>query len=533
MKAYFVFFVGCLWLLSAGLTSAQGTPQHITDAFNDLNSRLGTAYATANTRWTWSEEAWLNRALGCERLDTGNLTDEEIRGFRVRIDLDLTGTESWDYDYRISYEPDLLILCSPDLDTPPTATSPAPAQQLTTVPAALPTADATPIVCDPSVPPRLAAGERARVTPGIPNNVRSGAGSSNQYLGEIPAEASFTVIAGPLCASGLAWWQVDYNGLIGWTAEGQEGEYWLEPELASLQPITPENADQLTLLAELPRPLISASHMQFDGSTLYINGIDLVTAYRLQDAFAAADAMQWQPEIIANLDPNREVMFEDFVVLDENNIRTLYVQRDYGQMWTAQAPGDHSPQQWGAVHPGIFRISPDGRYAVRAETASGVYDRLFVYDLDSGQSWTIQNVPHISPVQAMTFSEDSQLLLTASAELLVIWEVFAWNPAATDSTQVILSAQGYRMNGVEYVNQITLIPDSEQFFVSVSDVALNSYLLLHGFTSGGLSSTEIESVVWKDVISLGDGDALLGGAYGGTGSLVLLADGITTPLPIE
>lgn len=521
LKSFFVFLVGCLWLLTAGSTSAQGAPQHITDAFNDLNSRLGTSFTTANTRWTWSEEVWQNQALGCERLDTGDLAAEEIRGFRVRIDLDLTGAESWDYDYRISYAPDLLILCSPDLDT---TTSAAP----TTSPP-----ETTPVICDPSVPPRLIAGEIARVTPGIPNNVRSGAGVSNEYLGEIPAEAIFTVIAGPVCASDLAWWQVEYNGMIGWTAEGQDGEYWLEPELAALQPITAENLGQLSLLAELPRPLISASHMQFDGGTLYVNGIDTVTAYRLQDAFAVPDAMQWQPEIIASLDPTLEAMFEDFVVLDDNTIRTLYVRNDFSQMWTAQAPGATPPQEWGAANPGIFRLSPDGRYVVRAETASGAYDKLFVYDLSSGQSWTIQNVPHISPVQAMAFSADSQYLMTASAELLIIWEVFAWNPAATDGMQVILSAQGYRVNDVEYVNQVAFIQGSEEFFVSTSDVALNSYLLLHGFTRGGLSSTEIESVIWKDVISLGDGDALLGGAYGGEGSLVALLDGVTTPLPID
>ncbi len=520
-------------MLAAGVTSAQGAPQHITDAFNDLNNRLGTNYTTANTRWTWSEEAWFNQALGCNRLDTGNLPYEEIRGFRVRIDLDLTGVESWDYDYRISYSPNLLILCSPDLDTPPTATHTPLPQQPTTIPAALPTADATPIVCDASVPPRLVPGGRARVTPGIPNNVRSGAGSSNQYLGEIPAEAAFTVIAGPICAGGLAWWQVDYNGLIGWTAEGQEGEYWLEPELASLQPITAENAGQLTLLAELPRPFIATAHLQFQGSTLYVNSLDTITAYRVQDAFATPDAMQWQPEIIASLDPALEASFADFAVLDENTIRTLYVRNDFSQLWTAQVPAENPPQEWGAVAPGIFRISPDGRYAVRVETASGVYNRLFVYDLNSGQSWTIQNVPHIAPVQAMSFSADSRLLMTASTELLIIWEVFAWNPAATDGMQIILSAQGYKVNGVEYINQITYIEGSERFFVSTSDVGLNSSLLLHGFTSGGLSSTEIEAVVWKDVISLGEGDALLGGAYGGEGSLVLLADGVTAPLPLD
>ncbi len=92
-----------------------------------------------------------------------------------------------------------------------------------------PTVAAT--VCDTSVPPRLVVGARGRVTPGIPNNLRAGAGSSTTYVGEIPPGGVFTVLEGPKCASGLAWWHVNYNSLNGWTPEGQAGDYWLEPAL--------------------------------------------------------------------------------------------------------------------------------------------------------------------------------------------------------------------------------------------------------------------------------------------------------------
>ena len=35
---------------------------------------------------------------------------------------------------------------------------------------------------------------------------------------------------GPVCAAdGRNWWQVNYNGIIGWTAEGSGTSYWLEP----------------------------------------------------------------------------------------------------------------------------------------------------------------------------------------------------------------------------------------------------------------------------------------------------------------
>jgi hypothetical protein len=83
--------------------------------------------------------------------------------------------------------------------------------------------------CSLSLPQRLAIGVQGQVTPGLPNNVRDAPGESSRYLGEIPPGGMFTVVDGPRCASGMTWWQVNYNGLVGWTPEGQNKEYWLEP----------------------------------------------------------------------------------------------------------------------------------------------------------------------------------------------------------------------------------------------------------------------------------------------------------------
>lgn len=80
---------------------------------------------------------------------------------------------------------------------------------------------------------RLAAGQQGRVTPGLPNTLRSqpwsGAGSA--VLGYIPAGGVFTVLEGyaAQCNQGMIWFFVSYNGLAGWTPEGQNGVYWLEP----------------------------------------------------------------------------------------------------------------------------------------------------------------------------------------------------------------------------------------------------------------------------------------------------------------
>ena len=48
-------------------------------------------------------------------------------------------------------------------------------------------------------------------------------------IGQIPAGAVFSVLSGVSCANGMTWRQISYYGTVGWTAEGQYGQYWLEP----------------------------------------------------------------------------------------------------------------------------------------------------------------------------------------------------------------------------------------------------------------------------------------------------------------
>ncbi|MBA3875132.1 MAG: SH3 domain-containing protein [Anaerolineae bacterium] len=119
-------------------------------------------------------------------------------------------------------------------NVPPTATIILP----TFTPSLTPTATLAPVfptvaaaVCNASVPPRLIINGHGRVTPGIPNNIREGAGTSTKYVGEIPPGGVFTILEGPTCASGMSWWKVNYNGLTGWTPEGQAGDYWVEPAI--------------------------------------------------------------------------------------------------------------------------------------------------------------------------------------------------------------------------------------------------------------------------------------------------------------
>lgn len=85
--------------------------------------------------------------------------------------------------------------------------------------------------CPRFLPSRLVAGGQGRVTPGAANRMREYPDLNAEVVGEIPGEGVFSAIEGPICdeGNGIAWWRVNYNGLEGWTAEGQDDTYWTEP----------------------------------------------------------------------------------------------------------------------------------------------------------------------------------------------------------------------------------------------------------------------------------------------------------------
>ncbi len=113
-----------------------------------------------------------------------------------------------------------------DGDQAPAATAP-PAATVAVVPGAPGNQDDP--ACQGVPPARLTVGGQGRVTPGVPNKLRSAPSTSAEQIGAIPGGEVFNVVGGPQCADGYLWWQVTYNGQTGWTASGTGAEYWVEP----------------------------------------------------------------------------------------------------------------------------------------------------------------------------------------------------------------------------------------------------------------------------------------------------------------
>jgi hypothetical protein len=86
-----------------------------------------------------------------------------------------------------------------------------------------------PASCPGAPPFRLQVGQSGRVTPGDANNLRAQGASNAQIVGTLRGGDTFAVVGGPTCSGGMTYWQVNHNGQVGWTAEGTNTSYWLEP----------------------------------------------------------------------------------------------------------------------------------------------------------------------------------------------------------------------------------------------------------------------------------------------------------------
>jgi hypothetical protein len=88
-------------------------------------------------------------------------------------------------------------------------------------------------LCPDAFPSRFVMGDQGAVSldPPIRNNVRKDPGLDAELVGKLDPGEPFIVIGGPECKDQMVWWKVRSleTNLIGWTSEGQAGEYWLVP----------------------------------------------------------------------------------------------------------------------------------------------------------------------------------------------------------------------------------------------------------------------------------------------------------------
>ncbi|MBN1202400.1 MAG: SH3 domain-containing protein [Anaerolineae bacterium] len=249
-----------LLMIPVVIVSAQEPPDAINDALADLSARVGQNLTLDDlSTWNWSQTNYPDTSLGCPQPDE---VYAQVLTTGYRFEFIYNGAY---YDYRVSADRSILFLCTnppaePEsteaVKTPAPATTPVTIAPPATVEPTIPGR----VVCAGAMPTRLIAGTQATARDNeIPKNIRSAPNTTSAILGQIPGGGVITILDGPECAENMVWWQVDYDTLVGWVSEGQNGIYWFEP-LAQAPDVSPAPADE----TPAPAPAIPVEPQPYD-----------------------------------------------------------------------------------------------------------------------------------------------------------------------------------------------------------------------------------------------------------------------------
>lgn len=394
-------------LLAVIPVAAQNAPDQINEALEDLSTLVNrTVTLTQVDSWNYQQTVYASPALGCPQQGI-SYADVQTSGFQFIITY--AGTV---YDYRVSEDGSIVVLCG---------TAPAPV----TVPPCPPPDDPD------FLPPRLSKDAEAQVVAGgLPNVLREQPGSSSQPLGQIPPEDSFIVLDGPRCTAldKIVWWQINYNNLIGWTGEGQNGEYWLEPltngstptpTVPEIQDITNANANTVSQLytADVDTPYILNT---LDDTNLILGGADgsiTLLNYRTNTVLSTVAAHNSAITSIAvGID---SVRFAYYIATgDQEGIIKIW---DVDIQSLALEPLAEIAAHSGAVTSLVF----DQRGSLLASGGADTSVRL--WSMPDGGSLAVLN-GHEAPITEIEFST-SAILSHDSTGKLMIWGVPTGVPA--------------------------------------------------------------------------------------------------------
>lgn len=477
----FVLIYAVLALLPALTLQAQlGQPSQLDLALADLSQRLGRTVTLNDLRdWSWQQLSFPDTSLGCPQ--EGMMYAQVVTpGYRFALNI-----QGVVYDYRVSNDGNIVMLCS---EQPAEAIAPL-----------LPGADAEqPAACpnpEPGVvyqPTRLTARMRARVTPSVGAvNLRQDANRNAVLLGEIPAGALLDIAAGPLCADGLLWWQVNYDGRFGWSAEGEGIAYFLEPAPGralptGLLPIAAENALFLAEQSRVEGALGARLALAPNGQTIAVPGgagvigvwLYTLTALDQPPVFVPGArtvvSLAYGPDsallLLGAADgwfelrdtATRRLRWED---LGHNaTLRAVAYAPDGRTLATAgprvvksiAVPPDNTILLWdtGALalkaalagHLGtvnVLAFNPDSSVLVSVsdDTTAIVWDATTGAQLDQLEG-------HDAPVRAVAFSPDGALLATAdSAGTAIVWDAQTRQPLRTLASGVAINAVAFSPDG--------------------------------------------------------------------------------------
>ncbi len=262
------------------------------------------------------------------------------------------------------------------------------------------------------LPPRIGIGEaNARIVSAtLANRLRAEPDYRAEQVGEIPPGSVIdAVLDGPACNGPWVWWQVEFNGQVGWTVESDINayHYYLEPVAAES---AGDRAGGDLALSETVQP---ASRRLIVSANL--DSLATVALLRLPSPIAVA----WSP-----------------------GQRALAAVSARGDIALFSAP-DFMPIPFDLALPATasaIAFSPDGKWLAAGDSGGG----LTLIEL-SGNLQALRSVPlgeQAGPIRALSWSKagdklavisgDEALKLARQAGALTVWHLNASAPASSD-----------------------------------------------------------------------------------------------------
>lgn len=447
MRRILALIAGLLCLSAVSFAQAP-VPSDValTAAIADVNAKLGTAYTYngGQLTYTFNEERVTGDNLGCAAVTATNQNAYVV--MTTQFDFNFDNVFEW--EHRFAYEADgslKMVVCrQPDLSQPqptqaPTLTETAAPEDPQVTPEGTPVNEEPiygrdgprifpPLVCG-ELPTRLVNGSVGRVIPGgAVNNLRQTQDVTSLKIGELAGGATFTVMDGPFCNGDIAWYLVgDGTTPRGWTAEGVDGDYFLEPVYTDAQLIRPENVDQLAPFWGQLGPGASAISANAPGRLAAITNGDTVQVWKAISDFGPLGVMMWDVDMA--IETPASWVFADNTgrvwIVGANNEITLQSPEgaQIGPVGTATTSED-----------GILPVAIDGESNFVAITIpNGV--ELHQIGRSGAQNELLFTLPVDGTVQDLAFSSDGMRLYVLTDEALTVYPYVmgeGWTGAASD-----------------------------------------------------------------------------------------------------
>ena len=498
---------------------AQTPPSSLNDALADLSSRAGQTLTLDDlTSWTWQSRTYPDSSLGCPQ--TGQ-TYQPVATEGYQFILVYNGAT---FDYRAPVAGGNVFLCSGPAAIPQATARPTNTPVPTTSSNGPTSTTSGRAGCEGAMNTRLAVGAQARVVPdGLPNNLRREPSTTSERVGRIPAGEPFSVVGGPQCAQNLVWWEITYGNITGWTAEGQNGVYWIEPlstpgvppapssststpQAATLEPpqvftapaagqaLSLPNAGLLARLAELPvSERVTGLAWSADGTTLAVTVPTGIWLYNAQ--------VFTQPPRLLRVS-NAPV--NGIAASPTANLFATAHADGTVRIWDISTGGQRAVLQGHSQPVLAVAFSPDGTRLASGggSTETGEDSTIRLWEVSSG-SQTAELQGHTAPVTALVFSPDGTRLASASLDDSVrLWDVINAAPGS------VLS------NHTQPVRAVAFSPDGT-VLVSAGD---DTQVIVWDITNATQTALEGHMAPVTTLVFSPDGSVLIsaGGAENGS-----------------